>query len=65
MEAQSSFAATVLVWTLAPADLSAFVVGPRECHGRDRVYGYEKRRCKASLRKSTSDFLLPGAVICL
>ncbi len=56
-----AFGATVLVWTFAP-ELSAVVVGPRECHGLDRVHGYVKRRCKASLKNSTSVFLLPGAV---
>ena len=40
-----SFTAMVLdvpytVWTLASADLSAFVDGPREC--LDRVHGYER-----------------------
>jgi hypothetical protein len=29
-----------MVWTLASAELSAFVDGPRECP--DRVFGYER-----------------------
>ncbi len=35
------------VWMLAPAELSAFVVGPREC--LDRVYGYERPSVAAKL----------------
>ena len=35
------------VWTLASAELSAFVDGPREC--LDRVYGYERPSVAAKL----------------
>ena len=35
------------IWMLAPAELSAFVVGPREC--LDRVYGYERPSVAAKL----------------
>ncbi len=49
-----SFTAMVLdvpntVWTLASADLSAFVDGPRECPSLDRVYVYERPSVAAKL----------------
>ena len=50
MEAESAFATLDVpntVWMLAPAELSAFVVGPREC--LDRVYGHERPSVDAKL----------------
>jgi hypothetical protein len=52
VEARSAFTANVLVvpnmvWTLAPAELSAFMVGPRWC--RDRVDGHERPSVAAKL----------------
>ena len=35
------------VWTLAPAELSAFVFGPRDC--LDRVYEYERTSVSVNL----------------
>ncbi len=36
------------VWTLAPAELSAFMIGPREC--LDSVYGHERPSVAAKLQ---------------